>query len=140
MRRWPVAGLGFLGGGLILLGLPPFNGFISKMLVYQASAHHSWVELLALLLATALAGLALARLARDRLLGPDDELPTAVPVMLGVSEFERLTPRRLEPEPRGAALLTVFLMAVCLGIGLYPQPVLEIIGEVVSGLTFIRAL
>ncbi len=140
LRRWPVAGLGFLGGGLILLGLPPFNGFISKMLVYQASAHHSWVELLALLLATALAGLALARLARDRLLGPDDELPTAVPVMLGVSEFERLTPRRLEPEPRGAALLTVFLMAVCLGIGLYPQPVLEIIGEVVSGLTFIRAL
>ncbi len=123
-----------------MLGLPPFNGFISKILIYQASAQHGWVELLALLLATTLAGLALVRLARDRLLGLDDDMPTAVPVMLGESEFKRLTTRRLEPEPRGAALLTVCLLTVCLGIGLYPQPVLEIIGEVVSGLTFIRAL
>src|SRR5436853_4870291 len=27
LRRWPVAGAGLLGGGLALLGLPPFNGF-----------------------------------------------------------------------------------------------------------------
>lgn len=140
LRRWPVAGLGLLGGGLALLGLPPFNGFASKMLLYQAAAQRGWVELLALLLATALAGLALARLAHERLLGPAEEAPAATPLLLGETELDRPAERRLEPEPRSAALLTLLLLAVCLGIGLYPQPLLDAIADVVRGLTFIRAL
>ena len=38
LRRWPVAGVGFLAGGMALLGLPPFNGFASKLLIYEAAA------------------------------------------------------------------------------------------------------
>ncbi|MFP4438586.1 MAG: proton-conducting transporter membrane subunit [Chloroflexaceae bacterium] len=140
LRRWPVAGLGFLGGGLALLGLPPFSGFTSKMLLYQASAQHNRVELVALLLATGLASLALLRLARDRLLGPGDELPVAEPLMLGETELDRPFARRLEPEPRSTALLTLLLLVICLGIGLYPQPLLATIEEVIRGLTFIRAI
>ena len=42
--------------------------------------------------------------------------------------------------PLPLAVLTAFLLAVCLGIGLYPQPVLATINEVIRGLTFIQAL
>lgn len=140
LRRWPVAGLGLIGGGLALLGLPPFSGFASKMLIYQAAVQHSWVELLPLLLATVLAGLALVRLARDRLLGPGDEVPVESPLMLGETELDRPPERRLKPEPRSTAVLTLLLLLTCLGIGLYPQPLLEIIGEATRGLTFVRAL
>ena len=46
----------------------------------------------------------------------------------------------LEPEPRGMAVLTVVLLAICLGIGLYPQPLLTTINEAIRGLTFIQPL
>jgi formate hydrogenlyase subunit 3/multisubunit Na+/H+ antiporter MnhD subunit len=139
--RWPVAGTGLLGGGLALLGLPPFSGFASKMLLYDAAARRGGVYLGLLLLATSVALLALIRLARDRLFGlPEGRPEEQAPILLGTTELDRPTERRLEPEPRGMAVLTAFLLAVCLGIGLYPQPVLATIGEVIRGLTFIQAL
>lgn len=141
LRRWPVAGLGLLGGGLALLGLPPFNGFASKLLLYQAAAQRGGGYLAALLLATGLALLALARMAHDRLLGPSEDAPTEeTPILLGATELDRSAERRLDPEPRGMALLVGALVAICLAIGLYPQPLLATIIEVIRGLTFIRAL
>ena len=81
------------------------------------------------------------RLAHDRLLGPAEDLPAAEsPILLGTSELDRPVERHLEPEPRGMALLTGALLALCLAIGLYPQPLLATINEVIRGLTFIRAL
>ncbi len=140
LRRWPIAGIGLLGGTLALLGLPPFNGFASKLLIYMAAAQRSWIELLLLLLATALAGLALARLAATHLLGPSEDAPTVEPALLGETELDRPAERRLPPEPRSTALLTLLLLAICLGIGVYPQPMLEIIGAATRGLAFLRAL
>jgi formate hydrogenlyase subunit 3/multisubunit Na+/H+ antiporter MnhD subunit len=137
--RWPVAGAGLLGGGLALLGLPPFNGFAGKLLLYEAASRRGGPYLALLLLATALALLALVRLARERLLGPSEaDAPEASPILLGTTELDRPADRRLEPEPRGMALLTTVLLALCLGIGLYPQPLLAAIGEVIRGLTFIQ--
>lgn len=141
LRRWPVAGVGFLAGCLALLGLPPFNGFASKLLIYQAAAQRGLVYLAPLVLATAFGLLALVRLAHERLLGPDDELPAEEsPILLGTTDLDRPAARRLDPEPRGMALLAMLLLALCLAIGLYPQPVLATINEVIRGLTFIRAL
>ncbi|MBK9943614.1 MAG: proton-conducting transporter membrane subunit [Kouleothrix sp.] len=137
--RWPLAGSGLLCGGLALLGLPPFNGFASKLLLYEAAARKGGVYLALLLLATALGLLALLRLARERLFGPSEDRPVEdTPILLGATELDRPADRRLEPEPIGMALLTVLLLAVCLGIGLYPQPLLAAINEVTRGLTFIR--
>jgi hypothetical protein len=34
----------------------------------------------------------------------------------------------------------MLVFAACLGIGLYPQPVLAVIDEVVQGLTFVQGL
>jgi formate hydrogenlyase subunit 3/multisubunit Na+/H+ antiporter MnhD subunit len=141
LRRWPVAGAAFLGGGLALLGLPPFNGFVSKLLIYQAAAQRGPGYLAALLLATGLALLALLRVARDRLLGPDEDAPVEeTPILLGTTELDRPAGRRLEREPPGMALLAGALLALCLAIGLYPGPLLATIADVIRGLTFIRAL
>ncbi len=141
LRRWPIAGVGFLGGGLALLGLPPFNGFVSKLLLYQAAAQSGGIYLALLLLATGVALLALLRLARDRLLGQDEDAPAEeTPILLGTTDLDRPVERRLEREPRGMALLAGALLALCLAIGLYPEPLLATINDVIRGLTFIRAL
>jgi formate hydrogenlyase subunit 3/multisubunit Na+/H+ antiporter MnhD subunit len=138
--RWPIAGTGLLCGGLALLGLPPFNGFVGKLLLYQAAARLGGPYLALLLLATALALLALLRLARERLLGPAEDVADVFPLLLGGTDLDRPADRRLEPEPRGMAVLTLVLLAICLGIGLYPQPLLATINEAIRGLTFIQPL
>ncbi|HMQ33966.1 MAG TPA: proton-conducting transporter membrane subunit [Chloroflexaceae bacterium] len=140
LRRWPVAGAGFLASGLALLGLPPTSGALSHQLIYQAAAAHGWVELLPLLAGTALAGLGMARVAAERLLGPGEEALAAEPLLLGETELDRPAVRRLELEPRSAAALTLTLLLICLAIGLYPQPILATIDEAIRGLAFIRAL
>lgn len=140
LRRWPVAGAGLLVSGLALLGLPPLNGAVSRLLIYQAAAERGWVELLALLAGTLLAGLGLARAAAGRLLGPGEETAAPEPLMLGETELDRPAPRRLAREPRSTAALMLLLLLLCLTIGLYPQPVLATIDEAIRGLAFIRAL
>jgi formate hydrogenlyase subunit 3/multisubunit Na+/H+ antiporter MnhD subunit len=137
--RWPVAGGCLIGGAMILLGLPPFGGFASKLLLYEAAATRGQPYLAGLLLATAIAVLALVRLARERLLGAPEGLPEAAPPpLLGETELDRPAPRRLEPEPPGLALLAVGLLGLSLAIGLYPQPLMATIEEVIRGLTFVR--
>lgn len=140
LRRWPIAGAGLLAGGLALVGLPPLNGALGRLMLYQAAAERGWAELLPLIVATALAGVALARLAQAHLLGPGDEAPTADPLMLGETELDRPAQRRLDPEPRSTAALTLLLLLICLTIGVYPQPILAAVDEAIRGLAFIRAL
>lgn len=140
LRRWPVAGAGLVVGGLTLLGVPPLNGAMSRLLIYQAAAEQGWFELLPLLLATALAGLALARAASEHLIGPSEDAPSVEPLLLGETELDRPAVRRLEPEPRSTAAITLLLLLLCVGIGLYPQPLLAAIEEAIRGLAFIRAL
>jgi formate hydrogenlyase subunit 3/multisubunit Na+/H+ antiporter MnhD subunit len=84
--------------------------------------------------------LGLLRLARERLLGSAEDVTDESPLLLGGTDLDRPADRRLEPEPRGMAVLTVVLMALCLGIGLYPQPLLATINEAIRGLTFIQPL
>jgi hypothetical protein len=62
------------------------------------------------------------------------------PALLGETELDRPPQRHLEREPRTAALLTTALLALCLALGLYPQPLLVLIAQVVRGLTFVSAL
>jgi formate hydrogenlyase subunit 3/multisubunit Na+/H+ antiporter MnhD subunit len=127
-------------GGLALLGLPPLNGAMSHLLIYQAAAANGWAELLPLLLGTLLAGLGLARAAAASLLGRSEEQASAAPAMLGETELDRPAARRLAPEPRSTAAVTLTLVAICLTIGLFPQPLLATIGEAIRGLAFLQAL
>jgi formate hydrogenlyase subunit 3/multisubunit Na+/H+ antiporter MnhD subunit len=138
--RWPVASACLLGGALALLGLPPFGGFASKLLIYEAAAARGGGYLAALLGGTALALLAVARMAREWLLGaPEGQSSEPVaPLLLGETELDRPAERRLAGEPRSLALLAVALLGVSLAIGLSPQPVLATIEDVIRGLTFVR--
>lgn len=139
LRRWPVAGIGFLGGGLSLVGLPPFGGFASKLLLYEAAIQRGgWLELVPLLLATALVGAALARIAYTSLLGPSEDVPAPEPLLVGETELDRPPERRLAPEPRGTAVLVMLLFMTTLVMGIYPQPFVLLIEEVIRGLTFVR--
>jgi formate hydrogenlyase subunit 3/multisubunit Na+/H+ antiporter MnhD subunit len=136
--RWPIAGAGLLLGGLALLGLPPLNGFASKALLYRAAAAHGWVELALLVLASLLAGLGLARAVHARLLGPSESQgSSAEPLLLGETELDRPATRKLLPEPRSTATLTLLLLGLCLLIGLYPQPLLTTIGAALQSMAFV---
>jgi formate hydrogenlyase subunit 3/multisubunit Na+/H+ antiporter MnhD subunit len=138
--RWPVGSAGFLGGALVLLGLPPLSGYPGKLLLYRVASQQNWIELALLVSATVLAGLALLRLANDKFLGPREDVPETRPLLLGETELDRPAVRRLEPEPRSTALLTILLLAASLGIGIYPQPLFNIISDAVRGLIFVRML
>ncbi|ABU58808.1 proton-conducting transporter transmembrane domain-containing protein [Roseiflexus castenholzii] len=136
--RWPIAGSGLLGSGAALVGLPPWSGFASKMLLYEAAARDTMLLLL-LIGATALALLAISRLARDWLIGaPDDQPAPETPLLLGTTELDLPPRRRLAPEPFIAALVVLTFLGGSLAIGLYPQPLLETIADVIRGLTFVR--
>jgi formate hydrogenlyase subunit 3/multisubunit Na+/H+ antiporter MnhD subunit len=137
--RWPVAGSGLLGSGAALIGLPPLSGFASKMLLYEAAARNGVLLLTLLIGATALALLALARLARDWLIGAPEEQPIPeTPLLLGTTELDLPPQRHLTPEPFIAALVVLIFLGGSLAIGLYPQPLLETIADVMRGLTFVN--
>lgn len=123
---------------MTLLGVPPLSGAVGRGLIYQAAAQHGWLELAPLLLATVLAGLALARAASEYLLGPSPEAPLVEPLLLGETELDRPPVRRLEPEPQSAAAVTLLLLLICLVVGLYPQPLLATIAEAIRGLAFLQ--
>jgi formate hydrogenlyase subunit 3/multisubunit Na+/H+ antiporter MnhD subunit len=140
LRRWPVAGAGFLAGCLAILGMPPFSGFAGKLLIYQVALQQSWLEVLGLAAATLLMGLAIARLARDRLLGPGEDEVEQDPLMLGETEVDRPAPRKLEREPRVAATVVIALLVLCLMVGIFPQALIDIIREATQSLSFIRTV
>jgi formate hydrogenlyase subunit 3/multisubunit Na+/H+ antiporter MnhD subunit len=122
------------------LGVPPFGGFASKLLLFEAAAQLDGRYLALFLAATSLGLVALVRLAQNRLLGaPEEQAIDEQPVLLGTTELDRPAERRLEPEPRGLAIVTLVLLGACLVVGVFPQPIIATIAEVVQGLTFVRA-
>jgi hydrogenase-4 component B len=121
-KTMPLTYLVFLAGGVAICGLPPLNGFASELLLYvgllktaQAPAGTSW----------AWAALAVPALA-------------AVGAM-AVASFVKLAGAIFQGEPRGTqrhahdpqgamALPLGALLALCVGIGVFPRavfPVLE---------------
>ncbi|MCS6842625.1 MAG: hypothetical protein NZ699_02330 [Roseiflexus sp.] len=137
--RWPLAGSGLLGSGAALVGLPPSSGFASKMLLYEVAARRGAFLLILLISSSVLAMLALARIARDWLISaPGDQPGSATPLLLGATELDLPSRRSLTPEPLIAAFVVLTFLGGILAIGLYPQPLLATIADVIRGLTFVR--
>ncbi|HYF62751.1 MAG TPA: proton-conducting transporter membrane subunit [Herpetosiphonaceae bacterium] len=139
LARRPWASGVFIGGVLALLGAPPFNGFSSRLLIYQGAAEDGRGFLIALLITTALAAYAFALVLRDHFLGRAAEaIPDA-----DLTDFRGLglpPPPPQRSEPLGPTGLAVLLLIVCIAIGVYPPLVLDAIGEAVRGLTFVQFL
>jgi formate hydrogenlyase subunit 3/multisubunit Na+/H+ antiporter MnhD subunit len=139
LRRWPIAGTGLIAGLVGLVGLPPFGGGFARLLIFQSAATREWYELIGLLAATAVSALALARLARDHLIGPGEPQESIESLMIGETELDRPPPRRLDPEPRIPAVLVVTLVIILLALGSFPQPMLATIDAALRGLAFLRS-
>ncbi|MBM7844845.1 proton-conducting transporter membrane subunit [Herpetosiphon giganteus] len=139
LRRRPWASGVFICGVLALLGIPPFNGFASRTLLYQGAAEEGRGYLVALLIATMLGAYAFALVLRDHFLG---RAPAALPEE-DLTDFRGLglpPPPPQRTEPLGATTVAVALLGICLLIGLYPPLVLDPIIEAVRGLTFVQFL
>jgi formate hydrogenlyase subunit 3/multisubunit Na+/H+ antiporter MnhD subunit len=97
--RYPIAGAGFVLGALAILGVPPTMGFIAHWRLYGAAAQVDGWLLVAMLLATALAVLAYARVIAWCWWGPGG------------------TERRREPVGLAAAVIGLSLILIVLGLG-----------------------
>ena len=124
---------GLLGGlffvcALLVVGLPPFSGFIGKLLVLRGALDDpSWAWVLATVLGAGLLGLiALARSGSTLFFGAGSAAP-------GV-----------EPGPRGDWLPALGLIALCLGLTLLAGPISALCGEIAEQLlrpqTYIEAV
>ena len=136
--RWPLAGSGFIGGCLLLLGAPPFSSFTSKVLVYDAAARTGAGYVVLLGIGTLLMLAAIARLLYERLLGAAEELPTEeMPILMATSEIATSDRRQLL-EPVGLTIVMFVLLGISAVVGIYPQLLLTTIESVIRGLTFVH--
>ncbi|RME51031.1 MAG: hypothetical protein D6796_01800, partial [Caldilineae bacterium] len=111
-RRWPLAAAGLMVGGATLAGAPLTAGFVSRWLLLQAlnALDARWPVLV--------------------LLG---SLGVAVGYLRGLKAL--LGPSLPRPEPPRQWVLNLLLGGLslaCVGIGLFPQPVLDTIKGLVA--------
>jgi len=131
LRRLPLAGLPLIGGSLAISALPPLNGLISEWLLYLSLLEAG----------STLPGA--AALPALLLIGALGMVGT-----LALLTFSRLCGIALLGEPRSAAsaaahepgalllLPPALLLAVCLGIGLWPGAVLVLLQTPLHALGF----
>ncbi len=101
--RYPLSGAGFLVGSLAVLGVPPTLGYAAHWRLYSAAAAAGWPFLAVLLLATALAVLAYARVIAVCWWGPGGE-----------------ETKKRGHEPITLAVALVGLSLILLLVGLWP--------------------
>lgn len=112
-HRLPVAASGLLVAALSLAGIPPWGGFPGRWPLYQEALERGWPYLVGLLLAAALFLLAMVR--------------AFWPLFL---PMEQTVAHRQVPWP-----VTVLILLLILGLlflGLYPHPLLGILGKAVG--------
>jgi NADH:ubiquinone oxidoreductase subunit 2 (subunit N) len=119
--RAPFLTLAFVVGGFSIVGVPGFASFPGRWLVFQAASQQGEWFLFSLLAGSGLLVLAYARALRACLR----------PVQI---------PGRIQPFSRpGSAMIFLFAL-ICFGLGIYPSPIFSAILEVVSELSFVRAV
>ena len=135
LRERPLAAFAFLLGVLVLLGMPPFSGFVPKLMLLTASRGHSWVIGLLIGGGIVLSGLAGTRLLRQVLLQPR-ETPTTRSFFS--DDLDRLAIANVPYAPRLLLGLIVVLALGSLVAGLWPQPIVAQLDELVRALAFLR--
>lgn len=110
MWRMPVTAACFLVGALAVGGVPPFNGYVSKLLVEEGAAHAGLVGLEWLMIVGSVLTLAATLRAFGR-------------VFLGEDRSRRAADSYRVPLPM--LVPQVVLAVACLGLGLWSQPFVE---------------
>ncbi|MGL1931288.1 MAG: proton-conducting transporter membrane subunit [Desulfotalea sp.] len=121
IKRMPNTGKSFLTGAVSISGLPPFNGFVSEFLIYFGAFHgltlhgSSFVFIMLAILALAIIG-GLAASCFTRLVGI---------VFLGEP---RTAKAATASEPGFTMTLPMMILAAtCLVIGIFPEPIVQLV-------------
>ncbi|HEX6293338.1 MAG TPA: proton-conducting transporter membrane subunit [Herpetosiphonaceae bacterium] len=134
LRERPLAAVAFLLGVLLLLGVPPFSGFLPKLLLIAASQERGWPLALIVAISLVLSGAAGAKLLRRVLLQPRD-LPTTRSLLS--DDIERLTTVGVPYAPRALLALILALLLGSVVVGLWPQPIVARLDATVRALAFL---
>ncbi len=97
----PAAGMGFLFGALVMLGVPPTIGYAARWRIYGAALEAGPVFMAVLMASTALAVLAYARVITQYWWGPADEI-------------------KAKKESRPLVAVVVVMSFLLLALGLFP--------------------
>lgn len=124
-QKMPLAGALFFIGGLALAGIPPLNGFISKLALVQGgvaaaqSQVDQWVAVGLVVGGSLLTLLYMVRLWQTVFQqAPDDRTAELKPVGSGDSIFA-----------------PAFLIGLCVALGLFAQPLVQVAQQVAAGLS-----
>lgn len=121
VARLPVTTFGLVVGSLGMIGVPPFSGFVGKLMVYQAAAQLGPWWVISLAAASSLPVVYYAR--------------AVYSLFSRVDEDQTIVIRR---EPWSVIGVIVFLILVVIGLGVYPSPLVHEIGNAVREFTFLR--
>lgn len=125
LRRMPWTGLFFLIGCLSISALPPFNGFVSEWLIFQA-ALQAWQLDSGVL--RSLVPIAMAVLALTGALVAATFVKVYGVAFLGQARSRHV--RRARPVPVGMRFGQGILAAGCLLLGVFPVAVIELLGRI----------
>jgi formate hydrogenlyase subunit 3/multisubunit Na+/H+ antiporter MnhD subunit len=135
MRERPLAAVAFLLGVLLLIGVPPFSGFLPKLMLIAASQEQSWRIALIVGISLVLSGGAGAKLLRQVLLQPRD-VPTTRSLLS--DDIEHLTTMSVPYASRVLLALILVLVVGSLVVGIWPQPIVARLDATVRALAFLR--
>ncbi len=107
-RRMPYTAVAFIVGAAAISGLPPFNGFASKILIYETSYRLNPLLAIVAMVTSVLTLASFVKVFASAFLGPP------------VREYESV---REVPKPMLASMLT--LAVLCILFGLFPNVVLN---------------
>jgi hydrogenase-4 component B len=133
LRRMPWTGLFFLIGVLSIAGLPPFNGFASEWLLFQA-ALQSWQLESGVL--RSLVPIAAAALALTAALVAVTFVKVFGIAFLGQARSRHV--RRARPAPLGMRAALGLLAVLCIAFGVLPSVVLGLLDQVTLLLLGVR--
>jgi hydrogenase-4 component B len=125
LRRMPWTGLFFLVGCISISALPPFNGFVSEWLTFQA-ALQAWQLDSGVL--RSLIPIASAVLALTGALAAACFVKVYGVAFLGQARSRHV--RRARPVPMGMRAAQGLLAVLCLVLGIFPTGVIEVIDAV----------
>ncbi len=125
LRRMPWTGLFFLIGCISISALPPFNGFVSEWLTFQA-ALHAWTLHSGVL--RSLVPISAAVLALTGALAATCFVKAYGVAFLGRARTRPV--RRAREVSRGMRLAQGWLALLCLLLGVLPTPVIELMNAV----------
>lgn len=134
LRERPIAALAFALGIFVQVGVPPFSGFVPKLMLIMAAQTRGWLIQLLVLAGLVLCGIGAARILRRVLLQPREGPTTR---SLFSDDLDRLSVAHV---PYAPPLLIVVIVALAIGaviVGVWPQPIVDQVNETVRSLTFL---